>query len=92
MVNYSLVGFRTLIMYDNIYGRYLQMGNISCMSLFLLLYTKQTNRKIFKEILISQIPYKYYGIKTVKKKSKKILKGMDKTKPSRFPEGNDTNN
>ena len=36
MGKYSLVGFHTLIMYDIIDGRYVQIGNVSCLQLFLL--------------------------------------------------------
>ena len=37
MAKYSLVGLCTLIMYDIIDRRYADMGNLSCLSLFLLL-------------------------------------------------------
>ena len=36
MGKYSFVGFHTLIMYDIIDGRYVQIGNVSCLQLFLL--------------------------------------------------------
>ena len=37
MGKYSLVGFRTLILYDIIDERYVETVNLSCLSLFLIL-------------------------------------------------------
>ena len=45
MAKHLLVQCRTLILYDIIDGRYVQMGNLSCMSLLLLSYVLQANKK-----------------------------------------------
>ena len=45
MVNYSLVGCRKLILYNIIDGIYAVTGNLSCLSLFLLLYIPKTTKK-----------------------------------------------
>ena len=38
MGDYSLVERRMVILYDTIEGKYVVMGNLSCISLFLFLY------------------------------------------------------
>ena len=52
--NYSLVGCCTLILHDVIDGRYVEMGNLSCMSLLLLLYIyNTTKKKVYKDLHFS---------------------------------------
>ena len=50
MGKYSLVGCRTLIMYNVINERYVETVNLLCLSLFVLLYIYNINkRKFYKD-------------------------------------------
>ena len=50
MGEYSLVGCRTLILYYIINGRYVETGNLSCLSLSLLLSIQKTSKKkVYKD-------------------------------------------
>ena len=66
MVNYSLMGCRTLILYDIIDERYLDTGNLSYLSLLLLLYIYNTNKKKVYKNLWSHKDRTNYGTKTKK--------------------------
>ena len=45
--NYSLVEIRMVIPYDTIEGKNIVTDNLSCLSLFMLLYIKTTTKKSF---------------------------------------------
>ena len=89
MEKYSLVGCLILILYDIIYRNYVETGNLSCLSLFLLLSIQNTNNNKF--IIISNLknPVLITAQKSWKQhRSKKYPKDVVETKPSRYPEIN----
>ena len=66
MGKYSLVGCCTLIMYNIIDRIYVVTGNISCLSLFLLLSIYKTNKKKVYKNLRSQKSRTNYGTQSLK--------------------------
>ena len=75
MGKYSLIGFYTLILHDIIDRRYVHTGNLSCLSIFLILYILHTNKKkVFKGLRYHKSRTNIMAHKSWKQhKSKKIL-------------------
>ena len=59
--NYSILVCRKLILYDIISGRYVVKGNSSFLSLLLILYIYNTNKKKIYKDLRSHKSYTNYG-------------------------------